>query len=102
MVDRPTLTTERPSNWWPSDPSGLAPEFGLGGLVEQISPARDANLARNTSPARRRHMNETASADLPAHDARVLTGDSGRANINLDGQEYILRITRAGKLILTK
>ncbi|MBL4812871.1 MAG: hemin uptake protein HemP [Rhodobacteraceae bacterium] len=47
-------------------------------------------------------MNETASADLPAHDARVLTGDSGRANINLDGQEYILRITRAGKLILTK
>ncbi|SLN66806.1 hypothetical protein AQS8620_03104 [Aquimixticola soesokkakensis] len=39
---------------------------------------------------------------LPSHDARRLTGDDGRANILLDGQIYTLRITRAGKLILTK
>ena len=41
-------------------------------------------------------------ADLPVHDARALTGDGIRARITLDGQSYTLRITRAGKLILTK
>ena len=39
---------------------------------------------------------------LPVHDARHLTGPSGQAQIVLDGQVYALRITRAGKLILTK
>ncbi len=38
----------------------------------------------------------------PAHDARELTGPTGQAQILLDGQAYTLRITRAGKLILTK
>ena len=38
----------------------------------------------------------------PTHDARDLTGPSGQARILLDGQAYTLRITRAGKLILTK
>lgn len=38
----------------------------------------------------------------PSHDARDLTGPAGRARIVLDGQAYTLRITRAGKLILTK
>lgn len=38
----------------------------------------------------------------PCHDARQLTGMQGLATILLDGQAYQLRITRAGKLILTK
>ncbi len=39
---------------------------------------------------------------LPAHDARRLTGGGHLAQIFLDGQIYTLRITKAGKLILTK
>lgn len=39
---------------------------------------------------------------LPAHDARDLTAGGDQARIVLDGQNYTLRITRAGKLILTK
>lgn len=38
----------------------------------------------------------------PAHDARVLTEGGAEAEIYLDGVRYILRITRLGKLILTK
>ncbi|MEM8958954.1 MAG: hemin uptake protein HemP [Pseudomonadota bacterium] len=38
----------------------------------------------------------------PLHDARTLTDGGQLAQINLDGQVYTLRITRAGKLILTK
>jgi hemin uptake protein HemP len=38
----------------------------------------------------------------PVHDARVLTEGGSLARILLDGQVYSLRITRAGKLILTK
>ncbi len=40
--------------------------------------------------------------DLPIHDAERLTGDEGLAHIVLGNQIYTLRITRAGKLILTK
>ena len=43
----------------------------------------------------------TADA-TPLHDARVLTEGGSLARILLDGQVYSLRITRAGKLILTK
>lgn len=40
---------------------------------------------------------------LPAsYDARELTAGQTTANIVLDGKVYTLRITRAGKLILTK
>ncbi|MCT4553244.1 MAG: hemin uptake protein HemP [Pelagimonas sp.] len=39
---------------------------------------------------------------VPLHDARRMTGGDGQAHITLDGQVYTLRITRAGKLILTK
>ncbi|MFT3687537.1 hemin uptake protein HemP [Paenirhodobacter sp.] len=39
---------------------------------------------------------------LPAHDARALTEGGSLAHIALDGQIYTLRITKAGKLILTK
>ena len=38
----------------------------------------------------------------PLHDARALTEGGSLALILLDGQVYSLRITRAGKLILTK
>jgi len=44
----------------------------------------------------------TEIAGRPLHDARVLTGEDGCAMISLDDQIYMLRITRAGKLILTK
>lgn len=38
----------------------------------------------------------------PRHDARSLTDGGKSAEIALDGQTYLLRITRQGKLILTK
>ena len=43
----------------------------------------------------------TADA-TPVYEARVLTEGGSLARIVLDGQVYALRITRAGKLILTK
>jgi len=41
-------------------------------------------------------------ASPPAYDARDLIGADGQAWIILDGVRYVLRVTRAGKLILTK
>lgn len=38
----------------------------------------------------------------PLHDARLMSDKNGIARITLDGKVYTLRITRAGKLILTK
>jgi hemin uptake protein HemP len=38
----------------------------------------------------------------PRHDARALTAGGRAAEIALDGRTYTLRITRAGKLILTR
>ncbi|MEM7470106.1 MAG: hemin uptake protein HemP [Pseudomonadota bacterium] len=40
--------------------------------------------------------------NVQCFDARDLTGPNDTAQILLDGQVYVLRITRAGKLILTK
>ena len=40
--------------------------------------------------------------DLPTYDVRDLIGVGGCAHLILDGAVYVLRITRAGKLILTK
>lgn len=42
------------------------------------------------------------AAPVPRHDAVRLTGGGVLAHIDLNGQTYSLRITRAGKLILTK
>nr|WP_237763513.1 hemin uptake protein HemP [Falsirhodobacter sp. alg1] len=39
---------------------------------------------------------------MPVHDANHLTDGGNQARIVLNGQIYSLRITRAGKLILTK
>lgn len=60
-----------------------------------------------TDPLRRPPRDETPRPILqadgaPLHDARALTGGGVQARILLDGQVYALRITRAGKLILTK
>lgn len=41
-------------------------------------------------------------AAVPQHDATVLTQGGALAQIVLNGQVYTLRITRQGKLILTK
>ena len=40
--------------------------------------------------------------DLPTYDARKLLGNGVLGRLVLDDQLYFLRITRAGKLILTK
>lgn len=40
--------------------------------------------------------------EVPAYDARDIVGEGVQAQILLDDQTYWLRITRAGKLILTK
>ncbi|MEM1363265.1 MAG: hemin uptake protein HemP [Pseudomonadota bacterium] len=47
-------------------------------------------------------INPGQAAAQPTYSARDLTNDGTTAYIDLDGQLYILRITRAGKLILTK
>ncbi|MGC8202340.1 hemin uptake protein HemP [Aliiroseovarius sp. PTFE2010] len=45
---------------------------------------------------------KNATETVPSYDARTLVGQNGLAQIELDGQTYFLRITRLGKLILTK
>jgi len=45
---------------------------------------------------------QPAPVPVPVHKAEDLTRGGCLANIDLDGQVYSLRITRAGKLILTK
>jgi len=44
----------------------------------------------------------TLRLNVPQHDATDLTAGGVQAHIRLNGQVYTLRITRAGKLILTK
>lgn len=39
---------------------------------------------------------------MPTYDARELVEGGAQARVVLDGTIYVLRITRAGKLILTK
>lgn len=43
-----------------------------------------------------------ARDDTPSFDVHDLVGQDGIARIVLDGKVYTLRITRSGKLILTK
>ncbi|MEM8775314.1 MAG: hemin uptake protein HemP [Pseudomonadota bacterium] len=47
-------------------------------------------------------QNPELTPEIAVHDARELTAGSSTAHIVLDGKVYTLRITRAGKLILTK
>jgi len=57
---------------------------------------------RPMSPSSAMQAPDSPSTTAQVHDARTLTGGAQTARIVLDGQCYILRITRAGKLILTK
>lgn len=45
---------------------------------------------------------QKVSETKPLYDARDLTKGGDTARIVLDGQVYTLRLTRSGKLILTK
>lgn len=49
-----------------------------------------------------RKIDTDTAREVPSHDAEVLTGGGPLAHIRLGEQVYTLRITRAGKLILTK
>jgi hemin uptake protein HemP len=53
-------------------------------------------------PLSRAARPDIAMPNAPLYDARDLTRGGICALIDLDGQVYTLRITRAGKLILTK
>jgi hemin uptake protein HemP len=44
----------------------------------------------------------TQLQDAPTHNAKDLMAGGDQAWIMLAGQTYLLRVTRAGKLILTK
>ena len=52
------------------------------------------------------HINPAAASNArdvdPEYEARELTQGGNLATIMLDSQKYLLRITRQGKLILTK
>lgn len=55
-----------------------------------------------TRPADFQQTASSVLARIPQHDATHLTRGGNQALIVLDEQIYQLRITRAGKLILTK
>lgn len=56
----------------------------------------------STETVPRQASPQDAAQRAPSHDARKLTGGGDTAELVLDGKPYMLRITRAGKLILTK
>lgn len=62
--------------------------------------------ARITNPVRMTEPDRTPPSPRPSenpiYDAHRLVGAEGTAVIVLDDKTYALRITRAGKLILTK
>lgn len=60
-----------------------------------------AAASTNTDTAARQDAHITPGS-APVHDARRLTGTGQTGYILLDDKTYVLRITRAGKLILTK
>ncbi|MBL3569971.1 hemin uptake protein HemP [Rhodovulum visakhapatnamense] len=82
-------------------PSG--PE-ARGGRGRRFGAGARAWVARDRGPDGRGPRGATVhgSSAAPVHDARLLTGGATTTAIVLDGAAYILRITRAGKLILTK
>lgn len=55
-----------------------------------------------TCPAEHNSPGSSILSRIPQHDATELTRGGNQALIILDDQIYQLRITRAGKLILTK
>lgn len=57
---------------------------------------------RETFDGHRGKLAAIAAGQRPCHEARSLTGNGTEATIRLDGMDYVLHITRQGKLILTK
>lgn len=57
---------------------------------------------RTRDPYGERRHSLAGAGQRPCHEARALTGDGTEATIRLDGTDYVLHITRQGKLILTK
>ena len=89
------------------------------GAPRRPTGSRTCGRSSSTAPARPKAGSRRSSTDwsagheralaappeaeaIPVHDARALTEGTDRARIVLDGKVYDLRITRAGKLILTK
>ena len=63
----------------------------------------DGNLWNlDGSPTTAAQARPDGGESLPRHDVRALMRGGNRAEMVLDGTVYTLRITRAGKLILTK
>lgn len=60
------------------------------------------NLESTTPVIPTRLSGRSQLVEMPEHDARRLTGPQGLAHIRLGDALYTLRITRQGKLILTK
>jgi len=56
----------------------------------------------STAYPRQSDASATRPEDVPTYDAHDLIPNGSQARVLLDGQCYLLRITRAGKLILTK
>ena len=61
-----------------------------------------AVMAARAIPQDRNHSAAIPTPTEPVYDASTLTGANGQARIVLGDQVYTLRITRSGKLILTK
>lgn len=70
--------------------------------VHFVSPRRDDRPRSDDRLRREPRPLRDAAVAVPVHDARDLTGGGVEARILLDGTPYVLRITRLGKLILTK
>ena len=79
-----------------------------GDLRGATAPHRDARArcegrdAEGRGPATDTAAPPPLGGALPAHDVRQLMRGGTQAVLTLDGVAYSLRITRAGKLILTK
>ncbi|NBR89845.1 MAG: hemin uptake protein HemP [Rhodobacteraceae bacterium] len=59
-------------------------------------------MTRHTTDFHRESASYGPPASTPVHVAETLTAGGSTAFILLNGQQYTLRITRQGKLILTK
>ena len=63
---------------------------------------RSMTMQTQTSASMKDRQYQRGASEVPIHDATNLTDGGATAHIQLDDQVYTLRITRAGKLILTK
>ena len=59
-------------------------------------------MTRHTTDFHRESTSYGQPTSTPVHVAETLTAGGSTAFILLNGQQYTLRITRQGKLILTK